>query len=57
MLFIHISNVCVCVCVTHFISCLLDKPSVKVMGSLAFGVFDGTVRDGNEVYYIEPSNR
>ena len=40
-----------------FVISFVDKPSVKVMGSLAFGVFDGRIRDGEEVYYIEPSNR
>ncbi len=36
---------------------IIDNPSVKVLGNLAYGVFDGKITDNDEVYYIEPSDR
>ncbi len=40
-----------------FLIIIIDNPSVKVLGNLAFGVFDGKITDNDEVYYIEPSDR
>ena len=35
----------------------LNDPSVYVYGSLAHGVFDGTIHDATETYNIEPAER